>query len=126
MSDEQCEHILGLLEPKERFCTSLTQHWPRYTLTELIYATDVNSRPLTVCTFWSCPQLFWLAIFDPLGMVLGKTVDPDPLTALLGIPSMPNIPKATQHVIAFTILLARRLILLKWTTAPPTHNRWDS
>lgn len=77
--------------------------------------------------FWTCPQLleFWSAIFHTLNEVLSNTVDPDPLTALFGILSVPNAPKGTQQVIAFTTLLARRLILLKWThSSPPTHNRW--
>ncbi|KAJ4924308.1 hypothetical protein JOQ06_000548 [Pogonophryne albipinna] len=57
--------------------------------------------------------------------VLGETVDPSPLTALFGIPLMPNAPITSKRVIAFTTLLARRLILLKWIySSPPTHNRW--
>lgn len=68
---------------------------------------------------------FWSAIFHTLNEVLSNTVDPDPLTALFGILSVPNAPKGTQQVIAFTTLLASRLILLKWThSSPPTHNRW--
>lgn len=36
--------------------------------------------------------------------VVGKTADPDRLTALFGIPFMPSVPKSTQQVIAFTPL----------------------
>ena len=77
--------------------------------------------------FWSCPKLttFWSAVFNSLGEVLGETIDPDPLTGIFGVPSVPNMSNPARRIIAFTTLLARRLILLKWIhPSPPTHNRW--
>ena len=64
-------------------------------------------------------------MFETLGQVLGEPIDPDPLTALFGIPSLPNVTNSAQRIIAFTTLLARRLILLNWIhPLPPSHNRW--
>ena len=36
-----------------------------------------------------------------------------------------RLPAYVQRVVAFTSLLARRLILIKWKDAtPPSHNQW--
>lgn len=42
-----------------------------------------------------------------------------------GITPMFVMTKTAKQVIAFTNILARTLIPLKWThSSPPTHNRW--
>lgn len=39
--------------------------------------------------------------------------------------TLPNMPSPIRKVIAFSTLLARRLILLEWPhSSPPTHNKW--
>ena len=77
--------------------------------------------------FWSCPRLtnFWSNIFQTLKQALNTNLEPNPLTALFGLPLPKNRPVSTQRVMAFTTLLARRAILLKWKhISPPTHNSW--
>lgn len=77
--------------------------------------------------FWSCPGLatFWSEIFQTLNTAYNTTVVPEPLLALFGVSLQPFASGVMQHVLAFTTLLARRLILLKWKCVqPPSHNRW--
>ncbi|CAB1340154.1 unnamed protein product [Coregonus sp. 'balchen'] len=62
-------------------------------------------------------------IFEAFSYVCNKTVDPDPFTAIFGIP--PLDCTATTHqanAVAFASLLARRLILFNWKTSarPPS------
>lgn len=84
-----------------------------------------NSPADHVHMFWSCPKLsaFWSSIFDTLSTALKSKIEPHPLTALFGIPSRPEMH--VEQVVAFTTLLARRLILLRWKhSSPPTHDSW--
>lgn len=124
------QYALGINYYSARFCagaTSLMRGWLRFIQTEWTHVTDVTLDQLIICTFWSCPKLFefWRLIFDTFETVLFHTVNPDPLVALFGLPPTLGWSRSSQHVIAFTTLLARRLILLKWThVAPPTHNTW--
>ena len=77
--------------------------------------------------FWSCPRLttFWSEIFTSLNRAYNTVISPDPLSALFGSPLQPLASKTMQTVLAFTTLLARRLILFNWKLPqPPTHNRW--
>ena len=79
--------------------------------------------------FWSCPIIkdFWYQIFDALSIVFGMELSPEPLVALFGIPSSttPNFSSGKRCVLAFTTLLARRLILFKWKhVLPPSYNSW--
>lgn len=77
--------------------------------------------------FLTCPLLsdFWTAIFETISKVVGQTIVLEPLTAFFGISSSLNVPKSTRKIIAFSTLLARRLILLKWShSTPPIHNKW--
>lgn len=49
------------------------------------------------------------------------------IKALFGSPSRmtSTLPVTKRRVVAFTTLLARRVILLKWKRAlPPSHNSW--
>ncbi|CAI5671647.1 unnamed protein product [Oreochromis niloticus] len=77
--------------------------------------------------FWSCSKLsaFWRNIFDTLSQAYGQTVPPNPLSAIFGIPPDSNLSGPLKQALAFTTLLARRLILLKWKLPhPPTHDQW--
>ena len=79
--------------------------------------------------FWSSLNLtsFWCQIFDTLATVLEVDLHPEPYTALFGSPPLrtPNLPASKRRVLAFTTLLARRLILFKWKQVlPPSHNSW--
>ena len=83
-----------------------------------------NLLPITHICFGHAPA--WmpsvLVFLKPLNRPL---THPYPLTALFGVPPTQNMPTTTQRVIAFTTLLARRSILLKWKhVSPPTHDRW--
>uniref|UniRef100_A0A8C4T7W4 Reverse transcriptase domain-containing protein n=1 Tax=Erpetoichthys calabaricus TaxID=27687 RepID=A0A8C4T7W4_ERPCA len=67
--------------------------------------------------FWACTKLtsFWTKIFKCLSDSLGITIPPNPLTAVFGVlPDGLELEKDKQTVVAFTTLLARRLILLNW------------
>ena len=77
--------------------------------------------------FWSCPNLetFWTEVFDSISRAYGLVIDPNPLSAIFGVPPDNGQPVVMKRALAFTTLLARRLILFKWKhTSPPTHNRW--
>ncbi len=77
--------------------------------------------------FWSCPRLvtFWSNVFDTLGKALNVELSPNPLTAVFGVLPYTTYSSPIAQVVAFTTLLARRNILLKWRCATsPTHNRW--
>lgn len=78
--------------------------------------------------FWTCNNLegYWRGIFEALSTVLGVTIAPDPLTALFGlVPENMKLPSGGSKVVAFSTLLARRLILLKWKDSmPPSVTHW--
>src|SRR4029434_2902021 len=77
-------------------------------------------------TFWSCPSLetYWSGVFKMLSEALNITIVPNPLIAIFGVPT-DTVTKAQSDVIAFTSLLARRIILLMWkSTTPPSSARW--
>lgn len=78
--------------------------------------------------FWLCPNLegHWKAIFEALSIVLTVKLDPNPLMSLFGItPEGMQLPVGGHKVVAFTTLLARRLILLRWKdAAPPSVSHW--
>lgn len=77
--------------------------------------------------FWSCPRLatFWSEIFNTLNTAYSTAITSEPLVALFGVPLQPSTSRTMQQVIAFTTLLARRLILFKWKhVQPPSHSRW--
>lgn len=72
--------------------------------------------------FWLCPKLssFWTGMFDTLSYLCNKTVSPNPLTALFGvIPQETSIASYQTEAVAFSTLLARRLILLSRKKVPP-------
>lgn len=80
--------------------------------------------------FWLCPNLstFWLSIFKAFSKMFGTQLDPDPICALFGLTpekSRAVLPAKAYVVIAFTTLLARRLILFRWKQqAPPSFSHW--
>ena len=78
--------------------------------------------------FWSCSKLntFWSNIFNTFTYICKKKVDPDPITATFGIaPNNFGISKHQSDLIAFSTLLARRLILLGWKSpTSPSYSRW--
>ena len=53
-------------------------------------------------------------------------MSPNAITALFGVWPFPlSLSPADKDLIAFTTLLARRLILLKWKSpVPPTYTHW--
>lgn len=77
--------------------------------------------------FWACPKLsaFWRDVFNTLTQAYGQTIVPNALSAIFGIPPNTNISGPLKCALAFTTLLARRLILFKWKLPhPPTHDHW--
>ena len=77
--------------------------------------------------FWSCSKLesFWLYIFDTLSRAYGYVIAPNSLSAVFGIAPLTGAPKNLKQALAFTTLLARRLILLNWKLPiPPARSRW--
>lgn len=78
--------------------------------------------------FWNCPriQIYWAGICEALSAVLGVHITPNPFMLMFGItPEGLSLPTGGGKVIAFSTLLARRLILLKWKdAAPPTVSSW--
>ena len=79
-------------------------------------------------SYWLCPRLqyFWREVFETVSKILKHNLDPDPLTALFGIADE-HLPltHAQRRLLAFSTLMARRAILLKWKeAAPPTLTQW--
>ena len=78
--------------------------------------------------FWSCPGLaiYWNKIFDTFSNICNSTIDPNPVTALFGaLPEGSQVPAGRAEAIAFSSLLARRLILFNWKKkTPPSHKHW--
>ncbi len=59
-------------------------------------------------------------------VVLQHRLEPEPLVALFGVaPEELQLSASTCKILAFSFLLARRAILLKWKNPlPPTHIQW--
>lgn len=80
--------------------------------------------------FWLCPKLssFWQDIFKAFSEMFGTQFNPNPISAVFGL--IPEecrdlLPNKAYVIIAFSTLLARRLILLKWKQqAPPSFVHW--
>lgn len=60
--------------------------------------------------------------------MLGTRLDPDPICALFGVTAEESravLPTKAYVIIAFTTLLARRLIFFKWKQhTPPSFSHW--
>ena len=85
--------------------------------------------PANIChMFWSCSRLseFWANIFRTFSLVYEEEIEPNPLTAIFDVaPKEANLSTSQRKAIAFSSLLARRLILFNWIKAiPPSHKRW--
>lgn len=49
-----------------------------------------------------------------LKQALNMNLELNPLTALFGLLPAKNLPPSTEHVVAFSTLLARRILRFKW------------
>lgn len=78
--------------------------------------------------FFLCPVLkdFWAGYFVIMSTVLAVNLQPCPLIAIFGIPNPLLALNSTQKdIIAFTSLLARRLLLLHLKSVKcPSVSRW--
>lgn len=78
--------------------------------------------------FWSFINLerYWRGIFEALSTVLVVPIPLNPITALFGlVPENVQLPVGGCKVVAFSTLLARCLILLKWKDSePPSVAQW--
>lgn len=77
--------------------------------------------------FRTCSKLhtFWSEIFNTLSYICKKRIEPDPVIAVFGVtPSNSGLSKHSDFI-AFSTLLACRLILFGWkSTTPPSHSLW--
>ena len=78
--------------------------------------------------FWLCPKIqqYWEGICEALSCVLGVNITLHPLFLPFGVTGEGlGLPVGGWKLIAFSTLLARRMILLKWKdAAPPTVSHW--
>lgn len=78
--------------------------------------------------FWSCNSLntFWTSIFEVYTEICQRTIEPNPYIAIFGVPPEEyKLNKYQSNAIAFSSLLARRLILFRWrATHPPSFVQW--
>lgn len=92
-----------------------------------MFGTTKQSTVERAHIFWMCLRLtnIWSNIFQTLKQALDTNLELNPLTALFDHPPTKNLLITTQRVMAFTTLLARQTILLKWQHAsPPIFNCW--
>ncbi|KAF3844638.1 hypothetical protein F7725_007801 [Dissostichus mawsoni] len=94
-------------------------------------STEIQNQPADLIhMFWVCPSLFnfWRCIFKSFSEMFKTCVEPDPVCALFGLApkvTCASLPNSAHVVIAFSTLLARRLILLKWKQhSPPSFSQW--
>ena len=78
--------------------------------------------------FWTCSKLhtFRSEIFNTFSYICKKRIEPDPVISVFGVtPNNSGLPKHHSDFIAFSTLLAHRLILFGWkSTTPPSHSCW--
>lgn len=80
--------------------------------------------------FWLCSSLstFWTSILKAFSEIVEIQFDPDPVCALFSLTSYESrtsLPNKAHVIMAFTTLLARRFILLRWKQqAPPFLSHW--
>ena len=78
--------------------------------------------------FWRCSSLtpFWNSIFNVFSDLCNTSIEPNPITAIFGVPTDDTQVSSVQaNVIAFSSLIARRLILRNWKSdKPPTFSSW--
>ena len=78
--------------------------------------------------FWGCHKLsgFWEFIFKCFSDIYDTDIDPSPLTDLFGVlPIGTPLSRIQSDTVAYTTLLARRLIIQSWKmAAPPSYKYW--
>ena len=70
--------------------------------------------------------LYYEQYFETFSFICDKEISPNPLSAIFGVvPNEMKVSAAQSDAIAFSSLLARRLILFNWKSAiSPSHRRW--
>ena len=88
---------------------------------------NVNFHHVTLAIYL-CPKLqnFWNSFFKIVSDVLGVKLAVCPLIATFGVPSRRQpLSRRQADAVAFASLLARRRILLSWTSLqPPSISVW--
>ena len=72
--------------------------------------------------FWHCPRIaaYWQRIFQSFSDIIGRVIDPKPLTTIFGVKEPDLVLSNSQYnMITFISLLGRRLIVLNWKQARP-------
>ena len=65
---------------------------------------------------------YWQKILQSFSDIIGRVLDPKPLTAIVKEPDL-VLSYSQYYIITFISLVAHRLILLNWKKArPPTHS----
>ncbi len=79
-------------------------------------------------TLWTYPiaSSYWTSFFKTFSEIFGIPFKPSPLTAIFDVAKGDlNLSKRQANVEAFTLLVARHLILLNCKQAsPPSHIHW--
>ena len=88
-----------------------------------------SNAPATLShMFFSCQAIapFWSSIFNTMSQMCGQDMSPNPMAAIFGVvPRELPLPSGQSRAVAFALLLARRLLLLKWKDRfPPSHGQW--
>lgn len=109
-------------------------HWSKVKLYKVFPASDsicdrCRQAPGTLShMFWSCQKLdiFWNLIFTTFTDILKISIKPSPTIAIFGVaPPELHLSRNAKIMVAFSTLLARRLILFKWKEKyPPTFKAW--
>lgn len=109
-------------------------HWSKTRLAKIMPDIDPTCdrcevEPATLeHMFWSCPKLsdFWNSVFVFLSKALNVDIEPSPFVGIFGVvPEELGIGSYGKTVIAFTTLIARRIILMKWKDkSPPAFKHW--
>lgn len=78
--------------------------------------------------FWTCRKFYTFRseIFNTFSCICEQKIYPEPIIAIFGVvPDNSGISRHQSDLMAFSTLLARRLILLSWKSpTPPSHSRW--
>lgn len=79
-------------------------------------------------SFWSCSKLhsYWKNIFNCFSEAFGKSLEPNPLVAVLGATSvLTSANKREKEAIQFGMVIAKKLILRVWKMDfVPTYDLW--
>ena len=110
-------------------CTSVESDWPRYTPAQIQTASDAIRTLLLWDTCFGHAQNYTHSgqRFSVHSLIfVKKRIEPDPVISVFRVtPSNSGLSKHHSDFIAFSTLLAHRLILFGWkSTTPPSHSRW--